>query len=214
MGLPGGFDRMILHMGSNQVIADTNVFQNPSNALASVFTGNDLFLNGMYALEANNQVNPRIYAPAVFAFGSSVTHLDQASYPAGDTNSLMTPFIGTAEAVHHPGPITLGLFRDMGWPLSGFTSLENPLPVTSLSAYPNPFKEELFFRFQLEKASAIRLEVIDPLGRILWFLEGVFPAGKQEVKAKPEEWGRVSKGLYLYRLSAEGQSIAGKLLHP
>ena len=27
----------------------------------------------------------------------------------------MTPFLGTAEAIHNPGPVTEGMFKDMGW---------------------------------------------------------------------------------------------------
>ncbi len=40
------------------------------------------------------------------------------TYPAGNPNSLMTPAIGTAESIHAPGAITLGIFTDIGW---GFT---------------------------------------------------------------------------------------------
>ena len=33
-------------------------------------------------------------------------------------NSLMTPFFRTAEAIHNPGPITLGMLEDMGWTIT------------------------------------------------------------------------------------------------
>jgi len=38
-----------------------------------------------------------------------------ARYPAGNPNSLMTPQIGAREAIHDPGPITRGIFEDIGW---------------------------------------------------------------------------------------------------
>jgi len=58
---------------------------------------------------------PRLYAPNPWEQGSSYSHLDEARYPAGDPNSLMTPQIGPGEAIHSPGPIALGMFSDMGW---------------------------------------------------------------------------------------------------
>jgi hypothetical protein len=47
--------------------------------------------------------------------GSSYSHLDEATYPAGNANSLMTPQLSSAEAIHSPGPITQALFKSIGW---------------------------------------------------------------------------------------------------
>ena len=32
----------------------------------------------------------------------------------------MTPSLASGEAVHYPGPVTLGLLADMGWEINGF----------------------------------------------------------------------------------------------
>jgi hypothetical protein len=36
-------------------------------------------------------------------------------YPQFDPNSLMSPQFAAREAIHDPGPITMGIFKDMGW---------------------------------------------------------------------------------------------------
>ena len=56
----------------------------------------------------------RLYAPATFEPGSSIAHLDEATYNVSN-NALMTPQIGTAEVHHDPGPIVMKMLGDMGW---------------------------------------------------------------------------------------------------
>ena len=63
----------------------------------------------------NGGTAPRLYAPNPWQGGSSYSHLDDATFPAGNINSLMTPSIGANEVIHSPGPITLGIFADSGW---------------------------------------------------------------------------------------------------
>ncbi|NIV03224.1 MAG: T9SS type A sorting domain-containing protein, partial [Calditrichae bacterium] len=64
---------------------------------------------------ANSGNRPKLYAPSNWEQGSSYSHLDETTFPPGNPNSLMTPQIGNAEPIHAPGPVTLGIFRDMGW---------------------------------------------------------------------------------------------------
>jgi hypothetical protein len=90
-------------------------FPNPSAELLAQFQSGELFFNSPNAVAANNGNPPQLYAPAVFEPGSSYSHLDEDVFGVGDANSLMTPGIGPAEAIHHPGAITLGMFTDMGW---------------------------------------------------------------------------------------------------
>ena len=56
-----------------------------------------------------------IYAPATFSQGSSISHLDEASYPAGTANALMSPQVGMGEQNYNPGPLAMEIFSDMGW---------------------------------------------------------------------------------------------------
>ncbi len=86
-----------------------------SSEVADWATSNDLFWNGSEGFDEQNGVRPRLYAPADYQQGSSISHLNEATYPAGQADALMTPFINQAEAIHGLGPITLGMLCDMGW---------------------------------------------------------------------------------------------------
>lgn len=122
--------------GSNQSLLNTTLFPNPSAALATQLQSNNIFFDGPQAVAANGGNRPKLYAPASWTSGSSYSHLDEAIYPAGNINSLMTPQFGTAEAQHNPGPITLGMFRDMGWTTGGgggsFIKFEERFLTTSI----------------------------------------------------------------------------------
>ena len=90
-------------------------FTNPSAALGTELISNKIFYNSLLANQANGGQHVKLYAPATWSGGSSISHLDETTYPAGDPNSLMTPQIGFKEVMHDPGPIMLGMFSDMGW---------------------------------------------------------------------------------------------------
>jgi hypothetical protein len=78
-------------------------------------TSNNLFWNGNKGKAANGGNRPRLYAPNPFQPGSSASHLDEATFGAGNPNSLMTPQIGQGERIVDPGTITLGVLDDVGW---------------------------------------------------------------------------------------------------
>lgn len=47
---------------------------------------------------------------------SNITHLDDLTYGAlTNTNRLMTTMINFGDRNHHPGPITVGIMKDLGW---------------------------------------------------------------------------------------------------
>ena len=93
-------------------------FPDPSYDLESQFTSNDLFWNGKKGAQANSGILPHLYAPSSWAEGSSYTHLDEITFPAGTANSLMTAYLANQEAIHNPGPIALGMLEDMGWTIN------------------------------------------------------------------------------------------------
>ena len=100
----------------------------PSTKLAAFLTGrNDLFMTGKNAVAAYGGGKPQLYTPAVWTPGSSYSHWDEAAFPAGDSNSLMSPQFGFAESIHQVGAITKGLFKDMGWTIN-----EAPVALISL----------------------------------------------------------------------------------
>ena len=109
-------------------------FTHPSTALGDELESDDVFWNGSSAIAANGGSPPKLYAPNPYEPGSSLSHWDESTFPAGNANSLMTPFIGSAEAIHDPGPLTSGLFEDIGWTLGTSTTLPRILSV-------NPFAD-------------------------------------------------------------------------
>lgn len=90
-------------------------FVSPSQTLETQLTSGSVYYNSPQVLANNSGNRGRIYAPSTFSGGSSISHVDEVSYRAGDINSLMSPQIGTAESIHDPGPIVKAAFSDMGW---------------------------------------------------------------------------------------------------
>lgn len=122
-GAPFIYDNFIETTQGQRLVSSS--FPNNSNALYRQLTGGALYLNGPI-LRRNTNQRARIYAPVTFAGASSVYHLDETTYPAGNINSLMTPQIDNAEAIHNPGPLVLNLFQDMEWKTTSV--LHTPLP--------------------------------------------------------------------------------------
>jgi hypothetical protein len=89
------------------------LFNFPNN---SILLGRQLKSNNVwFRFGAAPAQRFRLYAPFVFDAGSSYSHLNEASYPAGNANSLMTPQIAPGETIRNPGAVTRIIFRTMGW---------------------------------------------------------------------------------------------------
>ncbi|MFP5265171.1 MAG: hypothetical protein ACLGJB_25060 [Blastocatellia bacterium] len=113
-GFPIIWDRFIFNT-LGQSLLDTTLFPNNSSQLAGQLQSNQLFFRGTNAVFANGNSPVRVYAPTVWEPGSSFSHLDEVTFGSGNPNSLMTPQIGMAESIHAPGPIGMGVLRDLGW---------------------------------------------------------------------------------------------------
>lgn len=108
------FDHWIEN-GSGERMMNTSIFENPSAALLDEFTSDDLYYNSLISVLNNAGLRPKLFAPSEFDEGSSIYHLNDATYPPGSDNSLMTHAASLGEAVHNPGPIVMGMFADWGW---------------------------------------------------------------------------------------------------
>ena len=111
--LPNIYDRFT-EDGSGQSLIDTAVYANFSTALGDALKGGNLYFDGPKARFANGGNPVKIYAPGTWASGSSYSHLDYATY-AGGANALMVYAIGSATAIHSPGPVARGILEDVGW---------------------------------------------------------------------------------------------------
>ncbi|MEP7171775.1 MAG: T9SS type A sorting domain-containing protein [Bacteroidota bacterium] len=137
--LPSAFDRLSV----NNLDQPLDTFTNPGAALGAQFTGQNIFSDGPFAVAANSGIKPKIYAPSTFALGSSMVHLDEATYPAGNINELMTPSSTPGNANHNPGPITLGILKDIGWTLNPALEINENHADYPITLYPNPVKNIL-----------------------------------------------------------------------
>lgn len=111
---PAVYDHFIENGQGERLVRSTTAYPDNSNELYRQLTGNNLYLNGPIMRRRTGQ-RARIYAPSTFDLGSSLYHLDENFYPRRDTNSLMTPQLANAEAIHSPGPLVLNFFTDMEW---------------------------------------------------------------------------------------------------
>ena len=131
-------------------LTDPSIFNSPSEQLLEAVVNNDLVFTGDRAV-AENGGDVRLFSPSTFDNGSSVSHLNERSYAPGSENALMTPFLASGEAVHDPGPVTLGIFSDLGWPLDFTVSTLAPVePQTPLTVFPNPATEVVTVRLPAE----------------------------------------------------------------
>lgn len=107
-GFPATYDRFTEN-GATPLLN----YASGSSALASALTSNNVYFNGPNANAANGGGRVKLYAPALWDSGSSYAHLDEIFN--NTPNALMTYSLAFGESEHHPGPVTLGMFQDMGW---------------------------------------------------------------------------------------------------
>ena len=84
----------------------------PSLETGKAMTTN-LVWSGEIATKANNGVKPKLYTPTVYEAGSSIAHLDEATFSKSGTNAVMTPNLDSGEIFHLPGSLLLAIFEDM-----------------------------------------------------------------------------------------------------
>jgi hypothetical protein len=81
---------------------------------------NKLVWSGPLGVAANNGNKILLYTPSRFEVGSSVSHLDEATFSTSLTDAVMTPNLDVAEVFRTPGPIVLAMLEDMrGKPAPG-----------------------------------------------------------------------------------------------
>lgn len=107
---PASFDQYVQNK-TGQKLVNTALFTNPSQLLYQNFTSGWLNFNS----KLTESDLPRLYAPTTWDSGSSIYHLNDATYPAGDENALMTHAQSLGEADHNPGPKTMAILGDIGW---------------------------------------------------------------------------------------------------
>ncbi|HMC96759.1 MAG TPA: T9SS type A sorting domain-containing protein [Flavobacteriales bacterium] len=193
--LPGIFDRYL----KNQLDEVLTNAQNPSDFLGTAFTSNQVYWNGPIALAANGDNSIRIYAPSTYALGSSCVHLNENSYPPSSANELMTPFSGAGDSNHWPGPICIGMLRDIGWNVAPGVGIAEEYTVPSgLMVYPNP-AHEMIFLSNNEHSARTTIVVSDVSGRTVLAASDVASMDVSDL----------APGTYIITRTSEGQRAFG-----
>lgn len=84
----------------------------PSVELGTAITST-LYWSGRRAIAVNDGVKPLLYTPKTFEVGSSVSHLDEATFTRGSRDAAMTPNLAAGEVLTTPGPIAEAMIEDM-----------------------------------------------------------------------------------------------------
>ena len=72
-----------------------------------------LVWSGPEGIKANNGVKPLLFTPATYEAGSSVSHLDEATFANTGSNTALTPSMAAGEVFTELGPVLLGMMRDL-----------------------------------------------------------------------------------------------------
>ena len=84
----------------------------PSLELGEALTSK-LVWSGQKGIAANGGVKPLLYTPKKYEDGSSVSHLDEATFPSPNPNAVMSPNLMAGEIFHEPGPLLLAMMQDL-----------------------------------------------------------------------------------------------------
>ncbi len=137
-----------------------------STDLGSFLQSDNLFNSSEAAAKGNSHKHPKVYAPGIWRQGSSYSHWDESTFPNGTKNSMMTPFLNFQEAIHDPGPSTLGMFAEHGWMLGNCDYQryhdKQPCVITGISLDPlfTPSCDEHGTHY-----AYFRIEGVDPLNQ-------------------------------------------------
>ena len=98
-----------------------------TDANFSSYVTSDLFWIGDKGSAANQSSKIKLFTPSEYKSGSSISHLDDATFPKTAPNGLMSSSISVQQAIHDPGSITLAMFEDMRGktPIAPISSVQN-----------------------------------------------------------------------------------------
>ncbi|CAN2223924.1 Fibronectin type III [Candidatus Nanopelagicaceae bacterium] len=84
----------------------------PSLELGEALTSK-LVWSGAQGIATNGGVKPLLYTPKVYEDGSSVSHLDEATFSKAGRDAVMSPNLDAGEIFHEPGPLLLAMMQDL-----------------------------------------------------------------------------------------------------
>jgi len=84
----------------------------PSLELGKILSS-PLYWIGENGKRVNGGEKIKMYTPATYEPGSSVSHLDESTYSKSGVNAVMTPNLDAGEVFHQPGPLLLAMMEDL-----------------------------------------------------------------------------------------------------
>lgn len=84
----------------------------PSLELGQALTSK-LVWSGVLGIAANGGIKPLLYTPKTYEDGSSVSHLDEATFSSAGPDAVMTPNLDAGEIFHQPGALLLAMMQDL-----------------------------------------------------------------------------------------------------
>jgi hypothetical protein len=144
-------------------------------------------------MSANSGIKPRINAVSTFTLGSSITHLNESTYPAGNPNELMTPNGTPAYKLHNPGPICIGILKDIGWNMNPNGVKEISDARNAFRVYPNPSHDNIFFSFSFPKEKIKSIDIKNILGEKVAVIDNFERA----------DVSLLSKGIYFITITSD-----------
>jgi hypothetical protein len=84
----------------------------PSLELGKTLTA-PLYWIGENGKRVNGGEKIKMYTPAIYEPGSSVSHLDEVTFSKSGLDAVMTPNLDAGEVFHQPGPLLLAMMEDM-----------------------------------------------------------------------------------------------------
>ncbi|HHG86204.1 MAG TPA: T9SS type A sorting domain-containing protein [Bacteroidetes bacterium] len=143
-GFPTIFDSFVIDCTNGDQLVDQ-----PNNTIQ---LGNFLTNGNLCWGDENGNTNcmfngnpSQLFAPNPFLPGSSISHLDDGTYPLGNPHSLMTPFVNTGEQVLQVGDLFLCMMEETGWMVDFTTGIEDELVIYE---WPSLLNEGQNFEFR------------------------------------------------------------------
>ena len=145
-------------------------------------------------IESGTKTLAKLYVPKTWEDGSSLYHLDDNTYPAGNSNSLMTHMQENAEVIYSPGEVGLAIMKDLGWIINRLATFTNPgsgiaLQKGTIDTVRWTDTEGGAYSLDLTDTNAIFIRTIlstqkdnKGLNQFVWAIPSDLPNGKYKVK--------------------------------
>jgi hypothetical protein len=132
---------------------------------------------------------------------SATDIVDMFDLDGNGTNDLLISDVNSVRAVRY----------------AGFTAVPKPAEHLAFQVFPSapsPFRASTAIRFALPSDGPVRVSIFDAAGRLLHTVNGIFPAGRQELAwdGRDDAGHDAPNGVLFLAITANGRTQTGKLV--